>query len=318
MNNNLTILVNSRDKYEDAWDPFFRILNIQWQTCPYPIVLVTEEKNYRCPYMPVTTIQGGQSPWGSCILKALEKIESEYVIYILEDEFLKSPVNEKCVMKMLKYMSENSNVGVIFLRHSEKQNIEIDEPYFDRDRIVKNGMRIVGLSALYRKSYFAKLLRKHESPWEYEKYASIRSRKMPFRVLQYNRSQPIIFDYDDSPISGYGLTGGKWVRGTERLFATFGISVDFDRLGWYTPSYADYEKYASVHGVKLDSILPPVLQKGGTVLLQQNDTSSPTPIVSDNLTGFKWVKEKLYFLKWLMKQFRKKTVKIYRRFLSLR
>ena len=28
--NDVTILVNSCDKYEDAWEPFFKLFSIQW------------------------------------------------------------------------------------------------------------------------------------------------------------------------------------------------------------------------------------------------------------------------------------------------
>ena len=56
----LAILVNSCDKYEDAWDPFFKLLKIQWPDCPYRIYLNTEFKNYVCDCFDVEVINSGK------------------------------------------------------------------------------------------------------------------------------------------------------------------------------------------------------------------------------------------------------------------
>lgn len=45
--NNLTIIVNSCDKYEDAWNPFFKLMEIHWpKSDKYQIILNTENKDY--------------------------------------------------------------------------------------------------------------------------------------------------------------------------------------------------------------------------------------------------------------------------------
>ena len=56
----ITILVNSCDLYEDAWYPFFKLLQIQWKDCPYDVVLHTETKVYDCDFMDVRTICTGK------------------------------------------------------------------------------------------------------------------------------------------------------------------------------------------------------------------------------------------------------------------
>jgi hypothetical protein len=45
----LTILVNSCDAYEDLWYPFFELFRINWPNCKYDIVLNTETKSYTHP-----------------------------------------------------------------------------------------------------------------------------------------------------------------------------------------------------------------------------------------------------------------------------
>ena len=86
--------------------------------------------------------------------------------------------------------------------------------------------------ALYRKSYLQNLLRKHENPWEFEIYASIRSKRMKEKVLQYSIYNPAIFVYDDEIEKGYGITARKWLPKNKELFEKYGIEVNFDNLGF--------------------------------------------------------------------------------------
>lgn len=86
--------------------------------------------------------------------------------------------------------------------------------------------------ALYRKSYLQKLLRKHENPWEFEVFASIRSKRMKEKVLQYSKFNPAIFIYDDEIKKGYGITARKWLPKNKELFEKYGIEVNFDNLGF--------------------------------------------------------------------------------------
>ena len=49
LNNDVTIIVNSCDKYECAWEPFFKLFKINWPECEsFNIILNTEEKKYEC------------------------------------------------------------------------------------------------------------------------------------------------------------------------------------------------------------------------------------------------------------------------------
>lgn len=58
---NVAVRVNSCDKYEDAWNPFFKLFSIMWPDCPYDIYLNSETKEYNCTFMNVKTICGGKN-----------------------------------------------------------------------------------------------------------------------------------------------------------------------------------------------------------------------------------------------------------------
>ena len=65
MKKECSILVTSCDKYEDAWKPFFSLLNIMWPTCPYRIYLNTETKNHIEKIINVVFVDfnGGDESW---------------------------------------------------------------------------------------------------------------------------------------------------------------------------------------------------------------------------------------------------------------
>ena len=82
--NDVTILVNSCDKYEDAWEPFFRLFHMQWPDCPYKIILNTESKTFLCDYISVETIHTCEcNTWTERVKKALSKIDTEFVLFFL-------------------------------------------------------------------------------------------------------------------------------------------------------------------------------------------------------------------------------------------
>ena len=109
-NHDVTILVNSCDLYEDAWYPFFKLLQIQWpEAQKYDMILSTQTKKFNCDFLDIKTIASGDKPWSTRIINCLNHIQSKYVLYFLEDEFLQQPVNIEWWEKMLDFMEENES-----------------------------------------------------------------------------------------------------------------------------------------------------------------------------------------------------------------
>lgn len=231
----VTILVNSCDLYIDAWYPFFKLLSIQWPNCPYKKILNSETITFQSEFSDVKTICTGKNAWSQRLKKCLEYVDTEFVLFFLEDQFLREPVNTYQFEQTVDYMRENKDVGVIFVHHTDKQKLDYNLPYFSRDEITDK-FRIVGLSALYRKDYLLKILRAHETPWEFEQYASIRSKRYPEKVLQYSKEYPPMFVFDDKIEIGYGITQRKWLPKNKELFEQYDIHVNFENLGWFNPN----------------------------------------------------------------------------------
>ena len=113
------VIVNSCDKYEDAWHPFFRLFDIMWSDCPYDVYVNPETKD--CTETlhggPIKTLHPPKTrySWTKRLKYALQQIDSEYVITFLEDFFLMSPVRQDVIDKSIDLMQRNCNIAGIEL-----------------------------------------------------------------------------------------------------------------------------------------------------------------------------------------------------------
>lgn len=237
MDSSVTILINSCDKYEDAWEPFFRLLKIQWPECSYDIVLSTETKKYACDFLNVKTINSANRvSWSARLKNVLEQIDTEYILFFLEDFFLLDKVQINIFNKALELIKADKKIGLItFIPkwYSAKfpQTTNYDRCFTELDKKCERRTNVV--VGLWRKEYFLKLICEDENPWEYEKNSNIRSKFAGYKIYtqDYKYSFPA-FRYCMDPKDGLGITEGKWLCKNKDLFESFGIfNVNYENLG---------------------------------------------------------------------------------------
>ena len=235
--NDVTILVNSCDKYEDAWEPFFRLLKIQWPDCPYEIVLSTETKTYECDFFNVKTINCDKNlSWSSRLKYTLNQIDTEFVLFFLEDFFLLEPVQTDILNVALAKLKAINNICVFEFpsvepNYHKSSNSNNKKCFCLVDRYKPYRTKV--MISLWRKSDFQKLLFENENPWQCEKETSIRSMAYNKKVFkqEYHYSIPAFY-YHINPKCGFGITGGKWLNKNKQFFESMGINtVNYKRLG---------------------------------------------------------------------------------------
>lgn len=233
MKQDVTFVICSCDKYEDAWHPFFELLHIYGGDLHHPLVLNTETGHYSSPHFGIRVINTpGKATWSQRLRNVLNQIDTEFVFLLLEDFFLQSPFRHDCFDTVLQYMRAHPEVGVLHTTPTGKIPVLPEEMFFERSFPQNN---ITVTAVLWRRNYLLKLLRDHENIWEFEWYAGIRAKNYPEKVMQYNERFPVIFDYRVVISEGYGITGGGWLPKNRELFEKHGIDVDYERLGWYVP-----------------------------------------------------------------------------------
>ena len=190
--------------------------------------------------MDVETINfNNEGSWSKRLKNVLEQIDSEYILYFLEDFFLESPVNVESFNRALDLIKSDEKIGYIGLKYNRSYNFKktgvtiSKESFLDKDDLITCN-RVNSMTALWRKDWLISLLKMHETPWDFEKYGSIRSRRTDRKVLIINNHVCApVFHYEIDVEYGMGIYGGKWLENNKALFEKYGIEVDFDNLGLY-------------------------------------------------------------------------------------
>lgn len=233
----ISMLVCSCDLYEDVWEPYFRLIHKNWPEHPEKCFLMTEEKKYNCGFMNVKTVcSGKEKVWSKRLQQALDIIDSEYVLFSLEDYFVHGKVNQEAFVDAVKQMDAHPKWGGVWFHPIRKGVVYPDE--YEREvayrkaklfRTGRTNMMII----LYRKSYLQKLLVTNEDAWSFESNSNIRSMVAGADIIHYriNDSAPV-FKYYNKFIDGVGITQRKWLDKTHEIFEMNGImDVDYSRLG---------------------------------------------------------------------------------------
>lgn len=238
--NDFSILINSCDKYSDAWEPFFRILEKSWpEIVDYPIYLNTESKKYEDPVFNVTVLncvdEDAKKKWGKRLLDALDRIDSEYVLFLLEDFFFEESINHSEVLKCVNYLKNEPNAVVISIipqneceseAYCAEHELKEMPGYVLRKQ--KTDYKLSAGPSIWRKSLLKKWTLKNDTPWGWEFFGSKRTwfSKDKFYCRSKLASQIFVYDF----LHGGAIHRGKWVGYKMReLMEKYGIEIDMSQ-----------------------------------------------------------------------------------------
>ncbi len=189
-NKDLTIVVNTCDKNDDLWEPYFSMLKINWSDCPYPIVLNTETKSYAFDGFDIKSFglyreDNPDKPlddWSSRMIATLDKIDTPYVLFTLEDCYLHEKVNQQEFEKCFETIKKIKNFGAFYFTfmglpivYRKKLGIYQINPYADH--------LIFATLGIWKKSALKSLLTKGESVWQFERNAIPKAQKRRYKFF---------------------------------------------------------------------------------------------------------------------------------------
>lgn len=210
---NISFLYCTCDGYDDLWIIYFKHLKKYWPEMSCPIYLCTEQKKFtydgydiRCPLSKVSV---DKSCWSKRLIMLLKQVPEEYIIFTLDDFVITQRVNHDVVAKSVELMKEKSDVGYICFHQELTANSNEERKHnalpaeIPELHLCKKGMpyRITTQVGLWRKSYLLKLLKAHESAWQFEVRANLRAN------IYYNRTK--IYDVNN-PVVEYPSGGIVW------------------------------------------------------------------------------------------------------------
>lgn len=230
--NNCTVIVSSCDSYEDTWVPFFKILKAEWPDRPYPIVLNTESKAFDYEDLNIKTFQfykpGQKVSWGKRLIRTLKSIDTEYILFLLDDFFMLGKVDQTRIEQCLDWMDNDTNIAVFSFYRTHQPNIQ-DNKYPHFEKRPQNGeYRLNCQAAVWRREKLISYIRPHEDAWQWEVMGSKRSSRYKEDFYSAIEGEPYVFPYncEDS-----GLFHGKWRKGTMSLLNKHHIEIDYSKRG---------------------------------------------------------------------------------------
>lgn len=212
-----SILIPSCDAYSDLWKPFFTLFFKYWPDCPYPVFLGSNTED--CRDSRVRMIYAGHGKnWSNRVREQLENISSRYVLMMLEDFFLRGPVQTERVEDCLSAL-ETLQGHSIRLTAKRGRLTPVDgaadigwvpsnEPY-----------RVTTQAGVWNRESLLRLMRPDESIWQFEINGSDRAGAAEGNFLRVRHS---VLDY-----GRHVVERGKWFPDKAFHYAAAGIGCDF-------------------------------------------------------------------------------------------
>lgn len=214
--NNVSLVFCTCDAYSDLWENFFLLLERYWPEFDGEIILNTESKIFQYGGYSISQPLncGKEISWSERLSLSLKRAKNPYVLIVLEDFYLKAPVDHKAFLETLAYMQEHPDVASItYLREPGIARTQYDLPGF----YLRKQFSLYKMTAhitLYRKDYLQSVLKKKESAWEFEVNGTIRSWLRRGKFFCPPNNENVIFPYDFGSL----ILRGKYYGPVKRYF----------------------------------------------------------------------------------------------------
>ena len=212
----LTILIPSFDGYCDVWPAFFHCFNKNWSDCPYPLKLVSNNLSYPMVDMIHT---GKENIWSRRILRALQEIDTPYVLLLLEDYFIGKKVDTAQIAQALDYLIDRKGK---YMRLTEIPKSKANSSEGNISPIFANEEYGVNLqAAIWEKQFLLSALETSAgNAWEFEidflKKAAV-AEVVPLVGCYVLRGEPLCLHN--------GILKGKWFPKEIRFLKKQGFDV---------------------------------------------------------------------------------------------
>jgi hypothetical protein len=242
----LTVLVNSTDTFNDCWPAFFQLFKQYWPSCPCPVLLNTETREYTdtelqlmCSRVQADDPAGSpRLSWSDCLIRCLDVVRTPFVLYLQEDYFLNGLVDQCFVAECLGVMAEHN------VPHIRLMEVDLRARYHKTAlhpllwQIDQRANYRVSLQAgLWNVGALKGVLRSGESAWTFERRGSVRAMSTPGVFLCQSLDHFNHRGRYPVPYQPTGIVRGKWYApAVVELFAAHGISVDYAQRGFHQDS----------------------------------------------------------------------------------
>lgn len=222
MKPSIAILVSSHDPYSDLWPPYFAAFHRNWPDCPFQIYLLSNRIVFPDPAVKPILV-GDVRSWPDSIRLALEQIDEDFVLLLLEDLFLISPIDTERFLRLAEWVTEHRPACIRVepvpgMAPSEFKGICKLPPGIP--------YRASTVLTLWRKEVLLALLRSEETIWQFEVQGSVRTDAYPDFYATEETYLPWL----------NGVIRGKWVPQAQAAMIAAGYPVQTQARGMFTLS----------------------------------------------------------------------------------
>jgi hypothetical protein len=240
----VTVLINSTDSYEDCWIPFFTLFRRYWPDCPYILVLNTERKYFQFPDLELrsscvgSSRHAGAAGWSESLMRCLQQIRSDYILYLQEDYFLNARVDQTLIAQFVDIVT-TERYSHIRLNEIPDKNLHYrpHERFPLLSEIPQRAVYRISLqSGLWRRQSLMSYLKFGESGWQFERWGTLRAHATRDSFYcqnldEFNRAGRQVIPYIPT-----GIVGGKWYEpAVIDLFERNGLAINYAARGFWRP-----------------------------------------------------------------------------------
>lgn len=238
-----SILIPSCDAYADVWPPFFTLLNRYWPDRSLPLFLGSNFRGYDAPGV-TSLLVGEDRSWSLGLRQMLDRIETPYVLVILEDFLLRSRVDDGLLISLLGQLDELGG-AYLRLRPYPPPDVPLVRYPLIGEIARRAPYRASMQAAFWRRESLQELLRDEENPWQMEVRGARRSDEMQRGF--YSTWKPALDFYA-------GVAMGKWIPYGVALCREEGVPVDLTARPMLSPRQAARRNAFRVLNVALDQV----------------------------------------------------------------
>lgn len=169
MNNQITMLILSCDKFSDLWDGHVQMLERNWPDRDMETFIVTDKETMK-RYPGICIINAGETKeWSERLQFALEQVQTPYVFITLDDYFLIKKVNNQNIERLVALMEERKIDYVRLFKRPTKATKEAIDGYpklYHVDRAFKYSVNLY--SGIWKKDFIYSCVQNPLNAWEFE------------------------------------------------------------------------------------------------------------------------------------------------------
>ena len=218
----MKILVLSCDKNDDTFEAFHHCIEKYWKDHPQIIYATETIKN---PYYKTIRHNEPLNRWTKRIRETLKEIKDNQILIIMDDFFIRKPVDTKRIDYYSKQLK--GNIACFYFEKSFDSNDEECGIIGMKKRQHNSDYEVAINCALWQRDKLIDVLSRDSDPWDVEMNQDNKG------YDYYINSGDYIIDWGYITWQPTGLFKGKWCRNIIPFFEQEGIKIDYERKGFW-------------------------------------------------------------------------------------